>query len=78
MGCVDDRVVAAVSGKHGIQCRLCEGKLVPAESGRVDAASIIEVRMANVLWTTRTGSRATSSTITSAMRTRCLAKSGRQ
>jgi hypothetical protein len=42
MGCVDDRVVAVVSGKHGIQCRLCEGKLVPAESGRVDAACIIE------------------------------------
>lgn len=42
MGCVDDRLVAVGNSKHGGQCRLCEGKFLPAELARVKASFVIE------------------------------------
>jgi hypothetical protein len=42
MSGVDHGVVALRNSEHGGQSRLCEGKLLPFESGGVDTAFVIE------------------------------------
>jgi len=75
MGGVDHGVVALGNSEHRGQSRLCEGKLLPVESGRVDTTFIVDGEHSKVLRTTHRGPRSAGSTTRSAMRSR-VARSG--